>query len=119
MYNFLFFRFSNNEQVEMEVCGISMGSTKYEDPPFSVSGYKMKNLQFLDINSGRDLLERILSVVRSPNLIWLRWRNCGHSSLPSWIPMKKLGVLEVHGGNLEMLWQEEQQVNRYVLALSY
>lgn len=78
----------------------------------------MKNLQFLDIEDSVEdgLLERILGRVHSPNLIWLRWYNCPYSSLPSWIPMKNLRVLEVQGNELETLWQGELQVHKSLLS---
>ena len=57
------------------------------------------------------LLERILTKVQRPNLIWLRWNNCPLSSLTSSISMKKLRVLHVQGEKLETLWENEFQVN--------
>lgn len=74
----------------------------------SFSNCKIRNLQLLDIVDG-DVLKTILSVVDSTNLIWLRWQNCSHSSLPLWIPTMKLRVLEVKGNNLTTLWKEESQ----------
>ena len=70
---------------------------------------QMTRLHFVDTEGS--LLERILKSAKSPNLIWLRWNKCPHSSLPSLIPMKKLMFLEVSGEKLETLWQQESQVN--------
>jgi len=48
------------------------------------------------------LLERILTRVHSPNLVWLSWRDCPYSDLPSWIPMNNLRVLKVPFQLLEL-----------------
>ena len=64
------------------------------------------------------LLERILTKVQRPNLIWLRWNNCPLSSPTSSISMKKLRVLEVQGYKLKTLWETEFQVNYDLLKLS-
>eukprot|EP00253_Pinus_taeda_P007680 PITA_07680 len=108
--------------VRAEVRGIRMHPSEYKDNvdlnlPIeykdgddeypSISSYKMRKLQLLDIEDG--LLERILRRVHAPNLIWLRWEKCPCSSLPSWILMENLRVLEVHGNELETLWQSENQ----------
>eukprot|EP00253_Pinus_taeda_P007731 PITA_07731 len=73
----------------------------------SFSRYKMKNLQLLDTDMEEDHLECLLDGMDSPNLLWFRWRDCPCSSLPPYIPMKKLRVLEVEGHRLETLWQED------------
>lgn len=70
-------------------------------------GIVINKLQLLDTESG--LLEFILTKVRSPNLIWLRWSNCPTRSLPSCIRMKNLRVLHVMGSFLETLWQNASQ----------
>eukprot|EP00253_Pinus_taeda_P005269 PITA_05269 len=54
-------------------------------------------------------VEAILRRVRSPHLIWLRWYKCPYSSLPSWVPLGNLRVLEVRGSRLKTLWQQESQ----------
>eukprot|EP00253_Pinus_taeda_P024395 PITA_24395 len=85
--------------------------TDEDDKRASFSRYKMKNLQILDIHEGDDdLLKCLLEGVDSPNLLYLRWRNCRCSSLPPYIPMKKLRVLDVEGPKLETLWKEDLQV---------
>lgn len=78
---------------------------------------KMRKLQLLDmdmdhfyLDNAEDVLESILSVVHSPNLLWLRCDNCLYHSLPSWIPVMNLRVLKVGGQKLETLWQEASQV---------
>lgn len=65
------------------------------------------NLQLLATEDG--CLKRIFSRVRSPHLIWLCWSKCPYSSLPSWIPMDNLRVLEVAGSRLNVLWPHESQ----------
>jgi len=79
-----------------------------DDENESSSYYKMKKLQLLDIEDR--LLERIMTKVRAPNLIWLRWEKCPCSSLPSWTLTRNLRVLDVQGNELETLWQSEKQV---------
>eukprot|EP00253_Pinus_taeda_P016207 PITA_16207 len=56
-----------------------------------------------------DYLKAILRTVPSAPLIWLCWYHCPYSSLPSWVPMENLRVLEVAGSRLEMLWQLQSQ----------
>ena len=73
-----------------------------DDESASFSCYKTRKLQLLDTEGG--LVERILRRVRSPNLIWLRWQECQLTSLPLWIPMKNLSILEVIRSELETLW---------------
>lgn len=92
----------------LTVRGIRMVHGDYhEDDEFD--SIQMRKLQLVD--SVSSLLERIMRGVKSPNLIWLRWRDCPYSSLPSWIPLKNLRVLQVSGSILETLWQQESQVN--------
>ena len=55
-------------------------------------------------------LESILRRIELPSWIWLCSNNCSYSSLPSWIPMKNIRVLEVVGNKLKTLWQVESQV---------
>ena len=59
------------------------------------------------------IMERILKTVKSPNILWIRWKGCPHSSFPSWIPMNNLNILHVFGSVLNTLWQSEvePQVN--------
>ena len=79
-----------------------------EDPE-EFDGINMRRLQLLDTEG--ILLERILKSVKSPDLLSLWWKQCPYSSLPSWIPMKKLRVLRVSGTTLQTLWKPESQVN--------
>jgi len=69
--------------------------------------FRIKKLQLLDIEG--DFVEGILTRVHLSNLIWLSWNGCSCSSLPSWIPMKDLRVLEVAGLGLRRLWQCDSQ----------
>ena len=55
--------------------------------------YGMINLQFL-ATEGR-LLDCILKRVRSPRLRLLRWTECSEYSIPRWILVENLKVLEV------------------------
>lgn len=67
---------------------------------------RIRKLQLMDTQGY--YVERILPSVRSPKLVWLRWKECPFDSLPSWIPMRDLRVLEVSGERLERLWEEQQ-----------
>ena len=55
-------------------------------------------------------VESILNVAQPPELIWLHWINCPYSSLPSWILMKNLRVLQIKGKEFETIWADECQV---------
>lgn len=67
-----------------------------------------KKLQLLE--AGGNYVQKILESVQPRELIWLCWRDCHDSFLPSWIPMRHLRVLEVHSQRLESLWTSESQV---------
>lgn len=45
----------------------------------------------------------------SSDLLWLKWENCPHKCIPSWIPMESLRHLEVIDGDLEHLWQANSE----------
>eukprot|EP01018_Ginkgo_biloba_P040332 Gb_01678 [translate_table: standard] len=45
----------------------------------------------------------------SRDLVWLRWYDCPHTSIPSWLSSKNLRVLEIFGGDLEELWESNAQ----------
>ena len=70
---------------------------------------QLRRLQLVDTEG--ILLEHILKSVKFPDLLSLWWKQCPYSSLPSWIPMKKLRVLRVSGSTLQTLWKPESQVN--------
>ena len=74
----------------------------------------IRELQLLDVEDGE--LVPILGSLRSPKLIWLRWRNCSDSSLPSRVPKENLRVLEVNSNVLKRLWRGTSQVNRDLLS---
>ena len=59
------------------------------------------------------IMERILKTLKSPNILWIRWKGYPNSSFPSWIPMNNLNILHVFGSVLNTLWQSEveTQVN--------
>eukprot|EP00253_Pinus_taeda_P013203 PITA_13203 len=44
-----------------------------------------------------------------PQLIYLYWRNCPNSYLPSWIPTNNLRVLHIEGEFLKTLWRHGSQ----------
>ena len=75
----------------------------------------MTKLQLLDTEGG--LLQGIMRRVYSPNLIWLRWSKCPYYSVPSWIPMESLRVLQLSGSLLRTLWEDKRQVNIILLRL--
>lgn len=57
---------------------------------------------------GNDHLQ--LEVLRSSSdLLWLKWENCPHKCIPSWIPMESLRHLEVIDGDLEHLWEPNSE----------
>jgi Leucine-rich repeat (LRR) protein len=94
----------------IDMRGIRLFHSEYKDEDSEqdfFSRYKIWKLQLLDVEI---LMEHTLSGVHSPNLIWLRWHECHLSCLPSWIPMKNLWVLEVHGTELKTLWPAESQI---------
>ena len=83
--------------------------SEYDDDE-AFDGIEIRRLQLVDTEG--ILLERILSRARSPDLIWLCWKECPYSSLPDWnISMKKLTVLRVSGRTLETLWQPNSPVS--------
>lgn len=45
----------------------------------------------------------------SSDLLWLKWENCPHKCIPSWIPMESLRHLEVIDGDLEHLWRANSE----------
>ena len=100
------------EQVISEARGIGTVVTDEDDVqhPNRVSEIRWHRgiLQLPISNDG--LLERILTRVHLPKLTWLRWHKCPYSSLPSWMPMENLRVLEVYGGLWTSLWEGEWQV---------
>lgn len=65
---------------------------------------QMRNLQFVTAEDG--YLKGILSRLPSPHLVWLC---CPYYSLPSWIRMENLKVLDLAGDRLNMLWRHESQ----------
>eukprot|EP00253_Pinus_taeda_P034782 PITA_34782 len=73
------------------------------------------NLQL--VSAEGDYLERILRRARAPQIQWIRWYKCTHSSLPSCIPMENLKVLEVEGNKLRILWERESQVPQQLRKL--
>ena len=84
----------HNGQV-ITVQGIRMDPSEcHEDDEFY--SIQMKRLQLVDTEGF--LLEHIL---KSPNILWLCWKDCPYSSLPSSIQMKNLRVLHVSENTLE------------------
>eukprot|EP00253_Pinus_taeda_P029137 PITA_29137 len=64
-------------------------------------------LQLLEAEG--DCVQSILNVAQTPELIWLSWINCPYSSLPSWILLKNLRVLQIKGTEFETIWADERQ----------
>eukprot|EP00253_Pinus_taeda_P036555 PITA_36555 len=95
--------FSNTSSPE--ISRIKSPEVRYLFDNFHPSG--MEKLQLVAIEE--DHLDDILSRVRPPHLIWLRWYKCSHSSLPNWISLTKLRVLEVEGSKLSTLWPYQCQ----------
>jgi hypothetical protein len=78
----------------------------------------LTNISKLQLLRGEGyFVQSVLSVAHLPQLIWLSWKNCPYTSLPSWIPLKNLRVLYIEGRNLETLWQHESQVIMLFLIL--
>eukprot|EP00253_Pinus_taeda_P028447 PITA_28447 len=86
-------------------CFMKLCNNQY---PFHGSGICLRNLQLLHCRGF--LVKRILTKVRFPTLVWLRWDNCPYSSLHSSISyLKNLRVLQVEGRKLKTLWKKESQ----------
>jgi Leucine-rich repeat (LRR) protein len=127
---------SSRVKTQDQVRGITMVSSKndfFQSPdsfytmssPLKISWYRewsdemsrhpINNLEFdgqgeLQLVATRGhYLQSMLRGQQSPHLIWLRWYRCPYPSLPSWIPMKNLRVLEVEGRGLNTLWPDEAQ----------
>ena len=98
----------DNGQV-ITVRGIRMVLSEYLDNEEEFDRIQLRSLELVDTEG--ILLERILNSVKFPDLLSLWWKQCPYSSLPSWIPVKKLRVLRVSGSTLQTLWKPESQVN--------
>ena len=79
-----------------------------EDDAFD--NIQMRRLQLVDTEAS--LLERNIMTMKSLNLIWICLNKHPNSSLPSWILMKNLRLLQVSLRALEIFWQDESHVNR-------
>ncbi|XP_059065030.1 disease resistance protein RPV1 isoform X1 [Cryptomeria japonica] len=61
-------------------------------------------LQILSVK-GNEFTEEFASL--SEDLVWLRWEDFPLRNLPTWLTLRCLSVLELHGANeLEELWEE-------------
>ena len=69
----------------------------HEDNAFD--GIQMRRLQLVD--TGASLLECNIMTVKSLNLIWI----CLNSSLPFWILMNNLRLLQVSGSAAEIFYK--------------
>lgn len=75
----------------------------------------LKNMGKLQLLRAKgDYVESIFSGVQSPQLlllsprlVWLSWDSCPCTSLPAWIPLQNLRVLEINGSKLDTLWPDE------------
>lgn len=74
---------------------------------FSDRSVDMSALQLLSAEG--DCLGSISNMVKQSDLKWLRWDRCPYRSLPHWIPLRNLRVLEVAGGQLETLWRDSSE----------
>eukprot|EP00253_Pinus_taeda_P011787 PITA_11787 len=55
-----------------------------------------------------DCLESLSQFLRySDELVWLCWKKCPYTSLPSWIRIRNLRAIQVFSGQLKTLWQCE------------
>jgi hypothetical protein len=72
--------------------------------------HNLWRLRILDTENA--LLKHILRRVELPNLIWLHWKKCPHSSLPSWVLMRNLSILRVSESVLNTLCQKEGKKKR-------
>jgi len=81
----------------------SEGSSSLKMKMRSPAPYRFSKIQLVAIEG--DDLESILRRVESPNLIWLRWRECPYNPLLPWLVMKNIKVLEVSGNKLNTLWR--------------
>lgn len=93
--------------------GVRIVGGKYNEV---ADGIRMSSLQLLDTKYDLVVVEHILTKVYYPNLKWLCWTNnifspCKHYTLPPWVPMKNLRVLQIEGDRLKTLWEEELEVN--------
>lgn len=85
-----------------------MDLSDYNDHDYKLGRICMRRLHVL--NTEGIVMKRIWERVELPNILWLRWVNCPHSSLPSLIPMKKLKnlkFLRLSGSELNTLWERE------------
>lgn len=98
----------------MQVRGIRMLPKETSDDSLELFGM-ISDLHFLEAEGS--VVKSILTKVRSPKLMWLHWINCPHSSLPSWLPMHDLRVLEVAGKELKILWKSESQAPMHLREL--
>ena len=80
----------------------------HEDDAFD--GIQMRRLQHVDTEAS--LLECSIMTMKSLNLIWICLNKDPNSSLPSWILMKNLRLLQVSWSATKIFWQDESQVNR-------
>ena len=83
----------------------------HEDDAFD--GIQMRRLQLVDTKAS--LLERSIMTMNSLNLIWICLNKDSNSSLPSWILMKNLRLLQVSGSATKIFWQDESHVNGNLL----
>eukprot|EP01018_Ginkgo_biloba_P026301 Gb_06231 [translate_table: standard] len=76
---------------------------------FNGSSLRIRGLQLLVVEVEDDCLKGMLNNVGG-NLVWLRWYNCPYKSIPSWLSMEKLRVLELIDGHFETFWCNSSQI---------
>ena len=77
------------------------------------------NNRYVDINglhllrAHGDCLGSISNLLKKSDLLWLHWNDFPNVSLPPWIPLKKLRVLEIRmaTGELKTLWKRKSEVH--------
>ena len=83
--------------------GMVLIDYQYEDDVFE--GIQMRRLQLVDTEAS--LLEHSIMTMKSLDLIWICMNKNPNSSLPSWMLMKNLRLLQVSGSATEIFWQDE------------
>ena len=79
----------------------------HEDNAFD--GIQMRRLQLVDVEAS--ILEHNIMTMKSLNLIWICLKKHPNSSLPSWILVNNLRLLQGSRSATEILWKDESQVN--------
>ncbi|XP_059065143.1 disease resistance protein RPV1 [Cryptomeria japonica] len=94
-------------QKEMPIRGIQPPATfvayKEYTQLMGISSRLSNGLEILHVE-GNDFTENFASL--SEHLVWLRWEGFPLKKIPVWLTLRHLSVLEIHGGELEELWED-------------